>query len=58
MEGQQGRAGLKRHVEAGRDLVDVQECYRRVENLRRALQVSLILVWFNEMLLANALALS
>ena len=42
MEEQQGRSGLKRHVEAGQDVVDVQDCYRRVDELRRALQVSLV----------------
>ena len=42
MKKQQGRSRFKRHAEAGPDVVDVQDCYRRVENLRRALEVCLI----------------
>ena len=39
---QQQRSRLKRHVGAGQDLVDVRGCYRRVETLRRELQVGVL----------------
>lgn len=41
VQGQRGRSGLRRHLEGGNDWADVQDCYTRVENLRRELQVGL-----------------
>lgn len=40
VQAQQERSGLRRHIEAGQDLIDVRGCYRRVATLHRELQVS------------------
>ena len=41
VEEQRQRSGVRRHMEAGQDVEDVQGCYRRVETLSRELQVGL-----------------
>ena len=41
VEEQRQRSGIRRHVEAGQDVEDVQGCLRRVETLCHELQVGL-----------------
>ena len=41
VEEQRQRSGVRRHVEAGQDVEDMQGCYRRVKTLCRELQVGL-----------------
>ena len=36
------RSGFRGHLEAGQDVVDVQECRRRVDTLCRELQVGVV----------------
>lgn len=39
---QQQRSGVVKIVKVEQDTIDIEECYKRVENLRQKLRVSLL----------------